>query len=490
MFFNFSSATCPEGSISVPPTYGSKWSCLYFNFYKRQFLIAEKQCTSYGGYLVSIPNTILNYFISQVASESFSDEGAGIRYWIGVTNLSGNGWKNIDDNSSTTFFDWAPREPNNSISQGGCLLADTLGYWYNSDCYNYYPFVCEVNETEYSSQDFTLSFFLDETTYPDQAGTIIELLTTISSISNPNALDRSAYIYNIATDSTYISNKISFDNLMSEYVSQGVNSTGVTTVSLNYAFTYYQQSGPTPQIATTIAPTIIMVTSKNITDLDQTRHMIDNLRQKRKAYIVSVTLSSGAAAQLYGTGFDLVIDLTNSTQSSAENAGATDNSLGLSSQNFQTQISFISTAVNQINHPERFQFNSGSIIVVPWSNSLSIDDIQNSILKTTQKGNDPYWLRNTLANIYASLSSQTITPPIGAIVFVTKQTTSEDLDGAFQFAKRLQIDGVTLTFVLMGPGIDQGRLGNLTKNFIIWEDLSTNGPDNWDKEYLKAYGCQ
>ncbi|KAE9549617.1 hypothetical protein FO519_007176 [Halicephalobus sp. NKZ332] len=172
----------------------------------------------------------------------------------------------------------------------------------------------------YTSQDFVLSFFLDETTYPDQAGIIIQFLTAVSNVSNPAGSERDAYVYNIATGSQYISKKLGFDNLVSEYISQGVNSTGVTTLSLEYALTFYQKSGPTPSIATTIAPTIIMVTSKNITDLDQTKSTIGNLRQDRTAYIVSVTLSSDATNQLSNVGFDLRIDLTNATQNSAQDA--------------------------------------------------------------------------------------------------------------------------------------------------------------------------
>ncbi|KAE9549764.1 hypothetical protein FO519_007015, partial [Halicephalobus sp. NKZ332] len=172
----------------------------------------------------------------------------------------------------------------------------------------------------YTSQDFILSFFLDETTYPDQAGIVIQFLTAVSTISNPAGSERDAYVYNIATGSQYISKKLSFDNLVSEYISQGVNSTGVTTLSLEHALTYYQQSGPTPQIATTIAPTIIMVTSKSITDLDQTKSTIDNLRQNRTAYIMSVTLSSDATNQLSDVELDLRIDLTNATKNSAQDA--------------------------------------------------------------------------------------------------------------------------------------------------------------------------
>lgn len=67
------------------------------------------------------------------------------RYWIGVNNLEGNGWQNIDDNSTPTFFDWANGEPGTSIINS-CVVVDTKGYWYHEDCFASHSFVCEVSE--------------------------------------------------------------------------------------------------------------------------------------------------------------------------------------------------------------------------------------------------------------------------------------------------------------------------------------------------------
>ncbi|KAE9547079.1 hypothetical protein FO519_009709, partial [Halicephalobus sp. NKZ332] len=177
-----------------------------------------------------------------------------------------------------------------------------------------------IPNCQYTSQDFVFSFFLDETTYPDQAGIIFQFLEEMSNIPNPGGAIRDAYVYNTANEFRYISNKLTFDDVAPEYIDQGAQTIGATTVSLEYSITYYQQSGPIPNIGTTIAPTIIMVTSSYITDLDQTKSKINKLRQDRTAYIVSVTLSSDATAQLSTVGFDLSIDLTNGTQTSAKDA--------------------------------------------------------------------------------------------------------------------------------------------------------------------------
>ena len=63
IFVNPSSATCPSGAISIPPTIGSKWSCLSISFSKKSFLMAELQCQESGGHLISIPNGFVDLFI-------------------------------------------------------------------------------------------------------------------------------------------------------------------------------------------------------------------------------------------------------------------------------------------------------------------------------------------------------------------------------------------------------------------------------------------
>ncbi|KAE9548490.1 hypothetical protein FO519_008293, partial [Halicephalobus sp. NKZ332] len=276
-------------------------------------------------------------------------------YWIGINDVDGNGWQNVDDGSKSTFFHWASGEPSNTTNPGECVSMDVSGYWYNDNCLNNLSYICGINQTntsstvvpqttrpitttqsitspngppppttipncQYTSQDFILSVFLDVTTFSTQGSFVLQFLRAIAYTLNPAEAQRYAYFYNTATGSNYISGKINFTDLASEYIDQEIQSMGVTTVSLNHAFAYYQQNGPTPNITTTIAPTIIMVTSNDITDLDQTKPIIDKLRQDRTAYIVSVTLSSDATSQLSNVGFDLAIELTNGIDNAPQDA--------------------------------------------------------------------------------------------------------------------------------------------------------------------------
>ncbi|KAE9547066.1 hypothetical protein FO519_009722 [Halicephalobus sp. NKZ332] len=68
--------------------------------------------------------------------------GYGV-FWIGVTNLLGGTWKNIDDGSNITFSNWAPGQPTND-KNSSCAAIDTQGLWFNENCEAAPLFVCGV----------------------------------------------------------------------------------------------------------------------------------------------------------------------------------------------------------------------------------------------------------------------------------------------------------------------------------------------------------
>ena len=91
-------------------------------------------------------------FSEEVQSVSSSEtSNLTSKHWIGVSNLNENGWQNIDDGSNTVFFDWAPGEPANSTGSNRCVSVDLKGFWYNDDCFNVYPYICEILEASVSS---------------------------------------------------------------------------------------------------------------------------------------------------------------------------------------------------------------------------------------------------------------------------------------------------------------------------------------------------
>ncbi|KAE9550143.1 hypothetical protein FO519_006630, partial [Halicephalobus sp. NKZ332] len=100
-------------------------------------------CKSLNGYLVLSPNT----FIAKIATEIFGVSKED-RFWIGVDDLLGSGWTNIDDGSQTKYFSWAVGEPVNDTHGSGCVYMSLTGDWYNGNCFNALPFVCEVPMVE------------------------------------------------------------------------------------------------------------------------------------------------------------------------------------------------------------------------------------------------------------------------------------------------------------------------------------------------------
>ncbi|KAE9546467.1 hypothetical protein FO519_010321, partial [Halicephalobus sp. NKZ332] len=128
------------------------------------------------------------------------------------------------------------------------------------------------------------------------------------------------------------------------------------------------------------------------------------------------------------------------------------------------------------------EYNIGSNEVVPWLNDLSIGQIQNQVVQTPQDSNVPFSLKHVLGALTTAVEGLdlTLSIPIGVTVFVTDTTTPGSIDGADEFAAKLKSYGVKLTFILMGPGVDQNKLTNFTTNFVTWSNLASPQPDNWD----------
>lgn len=65
IFVNTSLATCPDGTVSIPSSLGSQWSCLSVITSGNSFLTAELQCQQNGGHLISVSSGFVNLFIAR-----------------------------------------------------------------------------------------------------------------------------------------------------------------------------------------------------------------------------------------------------------------------------------------------------------------------------------------------------------------------------------------------------------------------------------------
>ena len=150
-------------------------------------------------------------------------------------------------------------------------------------------------------------------------------------------------------------------------------------------------------------------------------------------------------------------------------------------------MNFISTAIGNINYPDRIRVDGAYTDVAQWNSGLTDAHIQGLIASTNQT-NVPYSLLQEFASLITNYNS--IQPggwPIGALIFISDTSPSALLN-----ADRLlpQLQGVILTFVLMGPGAQQEPLETFSSNFITWSDLSQPQPDNWYNLGYSAYGCK
>ncbi|KAE9547218.1 hypothetical protein FO519_009570 [Halicephalobus sp. NKZ332] len=150
LFVNSATGICPTGTVF--DLYSKKSKCLALVTPGKYYLTANSFCDSqYNGTLTSVENAFENFFIAATADSFFVNETSQ-RYWIGANSIGGTGWTNIDG-SNTTYFDWASGEPGNST---GCVSVDMKGLWYNDDCFNIYPYVCEVPEGDISTPQPTI----------------------------------------------------------------------------------------------------------------------------------------------------------------------------------------------------------------------------------------------------------------------------------------------------------------------------------------------
>uniref|UniRef100_A0A914QAK1 VWFA domain-containing protein n=1 Tax=Panagrolaimus davidi TaxID=227884 RepID=A0A914QAK1_9BILA len=173
------------------------------------------------------------------------------------------------------------------------------------------------------------------------------------------------------------------------------------------------------------------------------------------------------------------------TSPSSTTGGSTTTSTVTQSSFSTKQLSFISSAIGAINHPERIQAVGAFDEVVQWNSGLTIAQIQSAVMTVTQGG--AYRLRREFDALLTGLQSiQTGNTPVGAIIFIP-DTSDQALLGANDTYN--QLTGVKITFVLLGPNPDQSKLTNFSSNFITWRDLSQPQPHNWKNLYGPAFGC-
>ena len=99
---------------------------------------ARSTCQSYGGDLVSIPNSDVNNWLC-------STLGCDGNPWIGFNDIAIEGTWVWSDGSPVTYTNWNTGEPNNSGGNEDCgqILYSPTGKWNDSSCSSSNPYICK-----------------------------------------------------------------------------------------------------------------------------------------------------------------------------------------------------------------------------------------------------------------------------------------------------------------------------------------------------------
>lgn len=175
-----------------------------------------------------------------------------------------------------------------------------------------------------------------------------------------------------------------------------------------------------------------------------------------------------------------------------------DYSYEVMSNDFKSQMTFISNEIGKLNHPERVLVTDPYHYTISnygtWYGPFSINRIQSQLPRYSF--NYAYNLTFNLQLVYNAyiapyeLLEQTLPQlPISILAFISDTTSPENYVGADKIVSMMKSIRMKLTFVLLGPKADQSVLTNYTNNFVTWKDMSNPQPDNWDQVYLDAYNC-
>ncbi|WKY03846.1 hypothetical protein Q1695_005083 [Nippostrongylus brasiliensis] len=135
----FAAADCPVGT-----TYHPEFNrCYMFVSEPLAFGLAEDDCISNKGHLVSV----MNGFENAMLGESAVAQNIKSPYFVGMNTLQGN-WSNVDG-SSSTFTNWGPGQPTASAT---CAVASAPdGVWTSVSCSNPHPYVCAIPQSAFPS---------------------------------------------------------------------------------------------------------------------------------------------------------------------------------------------------------------------------------------------------------------------------------------------------------------------------------------------------
>ncbi|KAE9551067.1 hypothetical protein FO519_005734 [Halicephalobus sp. NKZ332] len=153
IFKNFADSQYPGHFYSVPPSLNNKLKSIYVGMEKSSFWEAERICNKIG-HLVSISDADFNTFISELVHDTVGPDNY---YWIGITEMVGGVWRNVDDGKEATYFNWEEHYPMDT-PVWNAIHCNADGYWVNTD-YHTTPmyFACGYTKSLNELKEFNVS---------------------------------------------------------------------------------------------------------------------------------------------------------------------------------------------------------------------------------------------------------------------------------------------------------------------------------------------
>uniref|UniRef100_A0A7E4URB9 VWFA domain-containing protein n=1 Tax=Panagrellus redivivus TaxID=6233 RepID=A0A7E4URB9_PANRE len=175
------------------------------------------------------------------------------------------------------------------------------------------------------------------------------------------------------------------------------------------------------------------------------------------------------------------------TPCSSQVVFSADISSTLTSTQFQTQLSFVSSAIAGFSDFSRIAYSYDRNLPIPFGGQFNLTQIQQIVSSTAQIGG-AYSLRNTLrAAVSAALSPVDAYSPVAIAIFTSDTSNT---GGIAQFLQTIQDNNIVLTLILMGDKASAADLADFNINTVTWKDLAQPQPDNWNTSAPIVYACE
>uniref|UniRef100_A0A914Z2C5 Uncharacterized protein n=1 Tax=Panagrolaimus superbus TaxID=310955 RepID=A0A914Z2C5_9BILA len=131
---------CPPNSIQLRT---NESVCYSFHPSLSQFVVAERECNSFGANLVSLKNKYTGVYIPQLANLLFKHLEVE-EFWTNAHRLIDESTFTWTDGKDFQYKNWKNNESEEKETINDCVAVNLeKGFWFPENCFSRLPFVCE-----------------------------------------------------------------------------------------------------------------------------------------------------------------------------------------------------------------------------------------------------------------------------------------------------------------------------------------------------------